>query len=240
MPFVINGNQDLDAERLDSYEVAWIGDLSPRTRVSAAVYWNELDGYIRIVPSSFYSSTSPPPGWPFDPALLDIPPPNGFAGIPSSFEYENIGGFVNRGLELSLDAAPAPRWTLGFAYSLQDDPEVEDLPAVPMPDGSARVPVNLPPRHRANASASWDGKRFYVNGSVSFQDDAFWTDVLGPAFWGPTDEFFVVAAGVGYRLQGDRIVVHLDGQNLLDDDVQQHVWGDILGRKITTGVRVRF
>jgi len=239
-PFTLSGNQELDAERLDAFEVAWIGDLGRRTRLSVALYRNDLEGYIRVVPSGFYSSADPPPGWPLDPGLLDVPPPGGCAGIPSAFEYENIGGLVNRGVEVAFDLVPAAEWTLGLSYSWQDDPEVDDLPPLPLPNGSARVPVNMPPRHRLNANMSWDGKRFYVNGSVSYQDEAFWTDVLGPAFWGPTEQFVVVTVGTGFRVDGDRVVVHLDAQNLLDADVQQHVWGDVLGRKVTTGVRFRF
>ena len=44
----------------------------------------------------------------------------------------------------------------------------------------------------------------------------------------------------GPRLSGGRLVLSVRGQNISDARVQQHNWGDFIGRKITGQVEVRF
>jgi hypothetical protein len=57
--------------------------------------------------------------------------------------------------------------------------------------------------------------------------------VLDSRFFGPTDDFTQLNVAVGFRFANDRATFQVSGQNVLDEDVQQHVFGDIIGRKVT-------
>ena len=173
-------------------------------------------------------------------SLLDIPPPGGFAGIPSLLQNSNEGKSNNQGVELALSARISDSWTVFGNYAWQDAPETEGINAVPHPSGQPIEPVNIPPKHRFNLGVFWDIRRFYANANVNYQDVAYWTDVLGPAFWGPTDSFAMVNLGLGTRLRGQEITIAVNAQNIFDERIQQHVWGDIISRKVTAQIVYRF
>jgi hypothetical protein len=42
------------------------------------------------------------------------------------------------------------------------------------------------------------------------------------------------------RLKGDTLELSVRAQNVTDENAQQHVWGDIIGRKVTGQVAFRF
>lgn len=233
------GSLDLEEEKLDAIEVAWTGQVTDRTRVSVAAYRNQFTDAIQQI-TEFYSSANPPPGWPLPPEALDTPPPGGFAGIPSQFVYANVGQVTYKGVEVSAEVRATREMSLFANYSWQDVPDIEDFSPAPLPNGSARPAINVPPRTRVNAGVLWDDDRFFANGSLSFQEEAFWTDISDPRNWGPTDRFTMVNAGLGVRLDGGRIVWSVAAQNLFDTDAQQHVWGDVIGRKVTSQVVFRF
>jgi len=65
-------------------------------------------------------------------------------------------------------------------------------------------------------------------------------DFADPRNWGPTAAFTMFNASMGTRLGGGRLVLSVRGQNITDARVQQHNWGDFIGRKITGQVEVRF
>ena len=72
------------------------------------------------------------------------------------------------------------------------------------------------------------------------QSGAFWTDVLDSRFWGPTEQFTMTNAGAGVRLADESVVLSMSVLNVFDAEVQQHVWGDIINRRITGQVTYRF
>ena len=83
------------------------------------------------------------------------------------------------------------------------------------------------------------GKR-YGSVNVNYADEAFWTDVLDTRYWGPTDAYTQVNLGGGIRLADERIGLSLTAQNIFDEEILQHVFGDIIGRKITGQIRFEF
>jgi iron complex outermembrane receptor protein len=235
------GNTELDEETLDSIELGWVGNFGDRATLTVSLYRDEIDDVIQFIPVAFYDSSNPPPGWPLPPAVLDVPPPNGFAGLlPSTLQNRNIGEIENQGVEVSAEVRPARGWQVWANASWQDDPEIDGIEQVPLPDGTLVYPVNLPPEWRANAGVKWSRGRYWVDVSGNYQDDAFWTDVLGAQFWGPSDSFHQFHVGAGVRLSGDTIELSVQAQNVTDEDAQQHVWGDIIGRKVTGQVAFRF
>ena len=134
----------------------------------------------------------------------------------------------------------------------QYDGEVEDIGLrstkirllnghqVTLPNGTTRDPVNTPPEHRANLGLAYNGARFFVGGTANYVDDAFWTDVLDSRYWGPTDSYTQINLSAGVYLSGDRVTLSIIGQNIFDEEIQQHVFGDILRRKVTGQVLFRF
>jgi iron complex outermembrane receptor protein len=231
-PFAIEGNTDLDEERLDSFEIAWIGKFGHRVETTLTAYYNERRNAMQIVPSEFYSSTNPPPGWALPDSLLDVPPPGGFAGIPSQLQTMNVGQISNRGIEASLAIQARNDLSFHLDYSWQDDPDVEGLTPQTRPNGEEAYPLNIPPKHRFNVGATWENPQFYLNTAVAYQDVAFWGDVLDARFWGPTESFASVNLAAGWRFYGRHAVLSINAQNIFDERVQQHVWGDIISRKI--------
>lgn len=221
------GNEDLREESVQAFEIGYTGILNERATVSAAVYWTENQDEIFFTQTERYRATSPPPGWPLPPAVLEaIPPP----GLPSQFSYLNLGKVKNKGLELGIDATIRPGLA-GFAnYSYQ---------ATPDPDFDISE-VNLPPTNRFNIGASYDRGRFLGNASVSLVDDAFWQDVLDARFHGPTEAYTQVNAAFGVRWLGDRVISSIKVINLMNEDIQSHVFGDIVKRQILGELRFVF
>jgi iron complex outermembrane receptor protein len=231
------GSTELDAKQLDAFEIGWSGRVGRRTSVNVAGYWNEFRNSFQYVVSDFYTGSNPPPGWPFDPALLDGLLAN---SIPSEFMSANLGKSTERGVEVGTEILVSRAWTAFGNYSWQDIPELEDFEPVRMPDGTERPPVNIPPRHRFNVGLAWDVPRFYANGTVAFQDDAFWTDIIDSRAWGPSDAFTMVNAAVGVRFAQESLVLSVNALNLFDAKVQQHAWGDFIDRRIVGQVSYRF
>lgn len=228
-PFVfasaVHGNPDLEEEKLEAFELSWVGTFG-RTSVSVAAYRNEVEDTIDFAAVAFYSPANPPAGWPLPPAFV---PPNTF---PSLFSYRNVDGTITeQGLELSINSRTSDTWSWFANYSWQDDPDVEGIPV---------TEYNQAPEHRANVGLSFDQGMFFSSANVNYVSDAFWTDVLDARFHGPTDEYTMLNLSFGVRVMDDRMQISVNAQNVTDEDVQQHVFGDIIGRKVTGQVSFRF
>lgn len=222
-PTLARGNPELEEEDLESYEVGYVGTFG-KTSVNLALYQTELEGSTDFFPAAFYSSSNPPPGWPLPPIFV---PPFTF---PSLFTYRNIGKLENQGIELGIDYRPSATWKFSANGSYQEDPDVTGIP---------EDQTNQPPNLRFNLGVIYSGSRFFVNANVNYSDEAFWTDVLDSRFWGTTDSYTQVNLGVGYRFN-DRLTLSLIGSNIFDERVQQHVFGDIIERKISAQVQFDF
>jgi outer membrane receptor protein involved in Fe transport len=151
---------------------------------------------------------------------------------PTTLSFLNVGKVVDEGLELSWD----DDWTRAFAtrtsFTYQRAPQVTNNSAIPLQ-------VNRPPRYQASVLATIRQPRWSGSGSVSYTDRAFWADVLGPAFWGTTRSYIMVDAAVGVNI-GRNARVSIKGTNLLDRKIKQHIFGDIIRRKMTAELRYRF
>ena len=76
--------------------------------------------------------------------------------------------------------------------------------------------------------------------SVSYVDDAYYQDVLDARFAGPTESYTQVNGAFGVRFLRDKLTTSIKVINLLDQDIQSHVFGDILKRQVIGEVRVTF
>ena len=230
------GNEELTEESTESFEAAYTGIINNRATVSAAVYFTRNRDEIFFTQVGRYRATAPPPGWPLPPVVLEaLPPPCVSAvcttgGLPSEFTYLNLGTVKNKGVELGIDGAVNSALNVFANYSWQDESD---------PD-FALSEINLPPTHRFNAGFNFSSGRYLGNLSASYVDDAFFQDVLDARFAGPTEAYTQVNGAVGLRFAGDRITATVKVINLLDEDIQSHVFGDFLKRQVIGELRFQF
>jgi len=223
------GNPDLNEEKLTAFELGYTGVVGPRTTVSASVYWNSTDGSIGFTPVTFYSPAAPPPGWPLPPAFVPV------NTLPSSYTYLNLGTIKDKGVELGVDSTINAFVNVFANYSYQWMPEIEDfLPGITIND------VNWPAKNRFNVGFNFSYLRWLGNFSVNYTDEAYWQDVLDARFAGTTDAFTLVNGAFGVRWLKDKVVTSIKVTNLANQEVQQHIFGDILRRQVVGEVRVGF
>jgi outer membrane receptor protein involved in Fe transport len=230
-PVAAIGNRDLEEEQMTAFEFGYTGQfLSNRVLISAAVYRNETDDAIYFTQNARYTAANPPPRWPLPPVVLEQLAAVG-SPLPSSFTYLNLGTVKDKGVELGVDAAVNRYLNVFTNYSYQWDPEVEGFPL---------SEVNLPPNNRFNAGFNFNVNRVFGNLAVSYTDEAFWQDVLDARFAGTTEAYTLVNAGVGVRWLSDKVTTSLKVTNLANEDVLQHIFGDITKRQVVGELRVTF
>jgi outer membrane receptor protein involved in Fe transport len=226
------GNVDLTETSTNAYEAGYTGVLAGRMVLSAAVYVNKTtnDIFFTEVRSARYTAANPPPGWPVSPLL--IPVATGGAGFPALFTYKNFGETTQKGVELGLDTPLVQHVNLFANYSWQGTPK---------PKGFDLSELNLPPKNRYNLGAGVDYGRLLGNLSVSYTDSAFWQDVLDDRYHGTTDAYTLVNAGVGVKWgAADRVTTSVKVTNLANQEIHQHVFGDITKRQVVGELRVLF
>ena len=233
LPVKSVGNPDLNETTLDAFEIGYTGALAQgRAIVSAAFYVNRVkdDIFFTEVKEARYTAANPPPNWAF--GLL---PPQVIAGVPGGalpalFTYQNFGRTTDKGIELGVDASVNRSVGVFANYSFQADPKVNfDLSE-----------VNLPAKNRFNAGFNFAQGRFLGNLAVTYAGSAFWQDVLNDPFHGTTDAYTMVNGGFGVKWAKNRVTTSVKGTNLGNQEIQQHVFGDIIKRAVIGEVRVNF
>jgi outer membrane receptor protein involved in Fe transport len=237
----INGNpqNDLTEESVNAYEAAYTGTFHTRTTVGAAFYLNDRRNSISFTPLPNdldpYTAANPPPGWPLPPAILTLLAQRGIFLPRTAFTYLNLGPLRDKGVELSVDHRVNSMLTAFANYSWQARPEVLSDPH-PYP----LLKLALPPRNRFNIGFNFNGARLLGSGSVDYSDRAFWSDVLTPSYYGFTDSYALVNGSFGVKWAGGTVTTLVKVNNLLNRDIQQHVFGDIIKRSVVAEVRVHY
>jgi iron complex outermembrane receptor protein len=229
-PFRAVGNTDLDQETMTAYEIGYTGVLGRRATVQAAVYWNKTDDAIFFTQVASYTPANPPVTWPPPiPTFVIglIPPP----GLPSLFTYRNLGTVNDKGIELGVEGVINRYVNAIVNYSYQADPDVE---------GFDPSETNFPANNRFNAGLNFNYDRYLGSFMVSYTGDTYWQDVLDQRFAGSTEDFTLVNLGFGVKWLQDRLVTTLKINNLLNSEVQQHIFGDIIKRQVVGEVRYAF
>jgi iron complex outermembrane receptor protein len=248
------GTTDLKEESLTAYEIGYTGTFGGKTTVQAAFYINDQDDNINfasVLPSASFPTGIAPP---FDvytasnSAEIGIPGPlynfllqariPGFP-LPRTVQtYLNLGPIRNRGVELGIDHAFSREWSVYANYSWQDEPEVLDPEA-----GQIRYPaeeIGLPPTSRFNVGVNWNTSRFVGSATANYSDKGFWSDVLTSQYFGFTESYTLVNASFGVKWNEGKLITSIKGTNLLNEDVQQHIFGDILKRSLLAELRYSF
>ena len=237
LPIGATAQEPLKQESLTAYEGAYTGTFNNRTTLGLAFYVNDMDDSINFaqLPRNLdpYTPANPPPGWPapIPTAILGAMAQQGIFLPRTAFTYLNLGPIRQKGLELSLDHRIGSAVNTFANYSWQGEPTVLDDP-----DPYPVIELSIPPTHRFNIGGTYSGSRFLGSLIISYTDKGFWTDVLDSPYHGFTDAFTMVNGSVGMKLT-DRITTTVKSTNVLNREIQQHVFGDILGRSVTFEVR---
>src|SRR5262249_42560315 len=115
-------------------------------------------------------------------------------------------------------------------YSYQATPKVN----------FALTEVNLPPKNRFNAGFSYSRSRYLGDLNLTYSDGAFWQDVLDTPYHGTTDSYTLVNGGFGVKWANNRLTTSIKSTNILNQTIQQHVFGDIIKRSVIAELRVSF
>ena len=225
-------------ESLTAYEVAYTGTFANRTTVGVSFYVNDSSNSINFVqlPATLdpYTPANPPPGWPLPPAVLAAMAQQGIFLPRTAFTYLNLGPLRQKGVELSLDHRVNRDLTAFANYSWQGLPEILDDPK-PYPPQE----LGYPPTNRFNAGFNFNGARMLGSASVNYSDKSFWSDVLTSLYHGYTDAYTMVNGSVGAKWMNGRVTTLVKATNLFNQDIQQHIFGDILKRSVVFEVRIK-
>ncbi len=236
-----DGNSAIDEERVAAYELGYTGAFRSFS-FTADLYRNEIQDSIDFFVAERYGPGNLPGPGPTLPAAV-IPcfafapstgpaacPLLGLAGVvPSQYSYRNIGRIVQRGAEVGF-AGDRGLWRWFANASWQDAPDVAG--------GVEPGDLNVPPEWRANLGFGRDSGRYYFNVTVNYQDEAYWADVLSVR--ARTAAFTQVGVTLGWRFIDDRLMFKIVGQNVFDEHVQQHIFGDLLSRRVEGQLSLQF
>ena len=229
-PSTLKGNPELSPEELTAYEVAYSNRSTSSMTLGVAAYVNRTRNTILFTQTGTYTSANPPPGSPLAESDFDLLVAAG-QGLPSEYSYRNFKKMTDRGIEVSLDARINTAVSTFINYTWQD---------ASRPEGFSSSELNVPPRHRVNAGASFNRGRYLGSISASYQDKAFWQDVLDARYHGWTEPYTVVNAGAGVRSADGTMTVAVRATNVFNRTLQQHVFGDLIKRGVIGEVRFLF
>ena len=229
---------ELVVESLTAYEASYTGVLPRGTTLGGSFYVNRRDDSISFtpLPATFdpYTPANPPPGWQLPPAVLGLMAQAGSYLPRTAFTYLNLGPLRQTGVELWLDQRFSRSLGASVNYSWQSEPEILD-DANPF----LASELNLPPTHRFNAEVNWNGSRLLGSASVNAATDAFWSDVLTAGYHGYTDAYTTVNGSFGVKWQGGIITTTVKVNNIFNQTVQQHIFGDLLRRTVQGEIKFR-
>jgi iron complex outermembrane receptor protein len=241
-PTLAIGNPNLKEESTTAYEVGYTGEFNGRTTVGVSYYVNDNDNNINFTAAGTYTALPPgsiclaPTGQPI-PCPVDITPFLPLLRLPSLFTYLNLGPTRQQGIELSFDQI-VNSWVNVYAnYSFQKTPEIlnnNDGPDFPVTE------IIFPPKHRFNAGVGFNSRRYIGSFSVNYQSEAFWSDVLDARFFGPTDSFTMLNGSFGVKWMDGRITTTVKVNNIANEQIQQHIFGDILKRSVNFEAKFDF
>jgi outer membrane receptor for ferric coprogen and ferric-rhodotorulic acid len=153
-------------------------------------------------------------------------------GLPAAFSYVNFGKVRQKGLELGIDGAINKQWGAFANYTYQPEPT---------PTGFSKSELNIPPANVFNVGVNYGGPRFLGTLQINYTGKAFWQDVLDSRYAGYTDAYTLVNGSFGVKWgEKGKIVTMLKVTNLLNQEIQQHIFGDISKLQMVGEMRVGF
>ncbi len=248
-PILAVGNDDLELEEVQTFEVGYSGILGGRAFLTLDYYNSDNENFItdllpQLDPTTlallnpdfgFWQApdTVPEPLRDTIEAIVNatilgltggtIPLSNNLDGsaILVARTYTNIGQVDTQGIDLGLDVYLDENWTLRGSYSWFDFDIASEFAAF---EG-----MLLPnsPENKASAGFSYVAERWDLALDGRWVDTFRW--VVGP-FQGDVESYTTVDLNGNYRLN-DNWAVGVNVANLLDDEHWESFGGDLIGRR---------
>ncbi len=229
------------------WEIGYNGTFAKHANVGLAVYLNDSNDVINNLLSPqaliaagvrpFYTSQNPPPGWPLPPQIIEGLAQTGIY-LPSNVETLNYGKVRNKGFEASIEQPLNPIFSTFANFSLQATPETRSPLNDPYRYPASSLPV--PPRGRFNWGVNLHAKRYLGSFSINYAGKAFWTDTRDVSFYGYTDSYTMVNFDFGVRWAEGKVTTSIKTITLMNDDIQQHIFGNILKRRVFGEIQFGF
>jgi len=266
-PFLLTvnafGNPDMREQSTDSFEIAYSATFK-NTTISLAGYLSDTDDNINFTylfppgtpgypDPTYYGITNPARGVTLPTAttpampitlspvlmgvLAQVPPQLGGPILlpEKAATYLNLGPIRNKGIEASVNHRLTNEVSFFANYSWQDTPKIlsADSGQIPYPVNE----VGIPSEHRFNAGLGYNGPILFANANVNYASKALWVDVLTSGYAGFTDDYTMLNATLGVKLADGKVMLSLKGTNLLNQEIQQHIFGDLLKRSVVAELR---
>ena len=231
LPVSIQGNPDLKEQSLDAFEIGYTGALLKRATVSAAFYVNNLkndilftqDRSVRLHGAEPSAGLAAAAGGDRGGARRQLSGPLHLPELRQEHaarlraRRERAGESRHRRLRQLLLAGHAGSEGLRSERAEHPGARIASTPA-----STSRT------------------RRFLGDLSVNYSGSAFWQDVLDDPYHGTTEAYTLVNGGFGVRWADSKVTTSVKVINLANQDVQQHVFGDILKRQVVGEMRVQF
>ena len=152
-------------------------------------------------------------------------------GLPSEFSYLNLGTVKNKGFELGVDGAVNRALNVFANYSYQAEPE---------PD-FALSEINLPPTNRFNAGFNFSQGHFLGNAVGQLRGRCVLPGRARRALRRTDRGLHAGQRRVRREVRcATSCTTTIKVINLLNEDIQSHVFGDILKRQVIGESDVQF
>jgi iron complex outermembrane receptor protein len=237
---VFEGNDDIKAERITSYELGYHAVLSNRFRLELNLFYNDYkDLFSWTAAYEYYGENELFPGSPG-------------GTIPNRVvnSYRNLGGAWGYGGEIKMDFVIRRGVTAFVNYSYNIVKSREDNPLTPGIDEEDNLKLEFP-KHKING-----GMRVLLKNGLSFNLLGHWVDkikklkfdnALGNYFI-PLDSYFIFNTRVGYEFWDKRAGVALSIFNLFNDSHYEYPLDmdtlvtdvDRIGRRIAFSFHLKF
>jgi iron complex outermembrane receptor protein len=263
-----SGTTQLQEESVKAYEISYTGTFKRRTTVGLAWYQNDTDNNINfttvlpsasfptgiVPPFDVYTASNAPPVIGLNQRGIPVPGPQlmGFLAVVNTIlppaqrivlprtasTYLNLGPLRQQGVEASIDHRFGNSLSATGNYSYQKRPEPRTPETGQLP--YLNEELALPPKHRFNLGATWNSARLLGSASLNHSTEALWTDVLTSQYHGFTESYTMFNASFGVKWANGKLITTLKGTNLFNEEIQQHVFGDILRRSVFLEARLSF
>ena len=244
-PVLAVGNDDLEVEEVDTFEVGYNAILGGRTFLTLDYYNSRNENFITdLIPqlgtslgrvNGDFGPYAPPAGLPpaIQQALLAtlqgaLGPSffilsNNFDGSPIlvARTYANFGEVDTQGLDFGLNHSFGGPWRLDVTYSWfdfdikSDDPTFENI----------LLPNS--PEHKISASLTYASGPFDISTSGRWVDEFRWS--VGP-FQGDVLDYYTIDVNSNYEIN-DYLSVGVTLSNVTDNEHWESWGGDVIGRR---------
>jgi outer membrane receptor protein involved in Fe transport len=235
MPILARGNEALEVEEIETWELGYSGILGGKLFLTADYYRSELTNFVTDLLPGVNRAFAP---YAF---TLPLPPqvqagvigflqaalgPNfvGVTNLPNGapaliVSYANAGNAESQGIDLGINYYVTGNWTVNFNYSWFDF-EVKDQLV-----GDEVLP--MAPEHSVRGGISYVAPRWDLGISGRWVDGFDWAAGI---FQGPIPSYTLFDLVANYRLTGN-VRVGLNVSNLMDKEHYQTFGGDLMGRR---------